>query len=160
MHAVTCRCAKVSEGTVLACCFSPCGQMFVTGSTLGELHLWTRTVRPLHTQREAHDLGVNCCHFSPQMSVGKTECCRLFYCSLCWGDVGMSRFLLFVPGNVPVLELVQNNQQIRCKKKGLHTGACWFSTGARVYLLYSPIEGVVQLHSVTRASILREERNL
>lgn len=69
---VLCRCAKVSEGSVLACSFSPCGQMFVTGSSQGELHLWTLRMKTLHTQREAHDLGVNCCHFCPQMSIGNT----------------------------------------------------------------------------------------
>nr|XP_055071753.1 WD repeat, SAM and U-box domain-containing protein 1-like [Misgurnus anguillicaudatus] len=61
------RCSKVSEGTVLACCFSPCDQMFVTGSTLGELHLWTLTMNSLHIQKDAHDLGVNCCQFSPKI---------------------------------------------------------------------------------------------
>ncbi|KAI7808405.1 WD repeat, SAM and U-box domain-containing protein 1-like isoform X2 [Triplophysa rosa] len=61
------RCSRVSEGTVLACCFSPCGQMFVTGSTQGELHLWSLNMSSLYIQREAHDLGVNCCQFSPQI---------------------------------------------------------------------------------------------
>ncbi|XP_065108455.1 WD repeat, SAM and U-box domain-containing protein 1-like isoform X1 [Paramisgurnus dabryanus] len=61
------RCSRVSEGTVLACCFSPCDQMFVTGSTLGELHLWTLTMNSLHIQKVAHDLGVNCCQFSPKI---------------------------------------------------------------------------------------------
>lgn len=67
------RCSRVSEGTVLACCFSPCGQMFVTGSTQGELHLWSLNMSSLYVQREAHDLGVNCCQFSPQISMGKAS---------------------------------------------------------------------------------------
>ncbi|KAL6484625.1 hypothetical protein MHYP_G00066700 [Metynnis hypsauchen] len=63
------RSSVVCEGTVVACTFSPCGQMFVTGSTLGDLRLWNLTMNQMHAEKNAHDLGVNCCHFSPQTNI-------------------------------------------------------------------------------------------
>uniref|UniRef100_A0A3B3ZT60 WD repeat, SAM and U-box domain-containing protein 1 n=1 Tax=Periophthalmus magnuspinnatus TaxID=409849 RepID=A0A3B3ZT60_9GOBI len=61
------RCAFAS---VAACCFSPCAQMFVTGSTHGTLRLWGVDGSILCVQKDAHDLGVTCCSFAPQFTVG------------------------------------------------------------------------------------------
>ncbi|XP_069009819.1 WD repeat, SAM and U-box domain-containing protein 1-like [Embiotoca jacksoni] len=66
------RCA-VSEASVVACCFPPCGQLFVTGCTHGDLKVWDVDVRLLHAEKDAHDLGVTCCSFAPQFKVGRTE---------------------------------------------------------------------------------------
>uniref|UniRef100_A0A3B4D0Q6 WD repeat, SAM and U-box domain-containing protein 1 n=1 Tax=Pygocentrus nattereri TaxID=42514 RepID=A0A3B4D0Q6_PYGNA len=63
------RSSVVCEGTVVACTFSPCGQMFVTGTTLGDLRLWNLTMNQMRAEKDAHDLGVNCCHFSPQTNI-------------------------------------------------------------------------------------------
>lgn len=65
------RCSPVSEASVVACCFSPCGQMFVTGCTRGDLKLWDTDVNLLHSEKDAHDLGVTCCSFAPQFEVGE-----------------------------------------------------------------------------------------
>lgn len=70
------RCVQVSEASVVACCFSPCGQMFVTGCTHGDLKLWDADVNLLSSERDAHDLGVTCCCFAPHFNVG--EC--LYFC--------------------------------------------------------------------------------
>ncbi|XP_031414047.1 WD repeat, SAM and U-box domain-containing protein 1 isoform X2 [Clupea harengus] len=55
------RTGAVTEATVAACSFTPCGQMFVTGCTLGDLKIWDLDLVQLHTQKDAHDLGVTCC---------------------------------------------------------------------------------------------------
>ncbi|CAB1460006.1 unnamed protein product [Pleuronectes platessa] len=54
------RCSSVSEAGVVACCFSPCGQVFVTGCTNGDLKLWDVDISLLHAEKDAHDLGVTC----------------------------------------------------------------------------------------------------
>uniref|UniRef100_A0A8C4S159 WD repeat, SAM and U-box domain-containing protein 1 n=1 Tax=Erpetoichthys calabaricus TaxID=27687 RepID=A0A8C4S159_ERPCA len=71
---------RISDGTVAlwdmhsrklcsvsACSFASCGQMFVTGSTYGDLVAWDYQMKILYTVKTAHDLGVTCCHFSAQM---------------------------------------------------------------------------------------------
>lgn len=65
------RCGAVSEASVVACCFSPCGQMFMTGCTYGDLKLWDVDVSLLHAEKDAHDLGVACCRFASQFTVGE-----------------------------------------------------------------------------------------
>lgn len=75
--AVIRRCSPVSEASVVACCFSPCGQMFVTGCTHGDLKLWDTDVNLLSSEKDAHDLGVTCCRFAPQFNVG--ECFFYFF---------------------------------------------------------------------------------
>lgn len=79
--AVSHRCRQVSEASVVACCFSPCGQMFVTGCSHGDLKLWDLDMNLLSSERDAHDLGVTCCCFAPQFTVGK--CCFVFFPNLC-----------------------------------------------------------------------------
>lgn len=59
----------VSEASVVACCFSPCSQMFVSGCTLGDLRLWGVDGTALCVQKDAHDLGVTCCSFAPSFKV-------------------------------------------------------------------------------------------
>lgn len=61
----------MSEASVVACCFSPCGQMFVTGCTRGDLRLWDTAIDLLHAEKDAHDLGVTCCCFAPLFKVGE-----------------------------------------------------------------------------------------
>lgn len=78
-NAVIDRCIQVSEASVVACCFSPCGQMFVTGCTHGDLKLWDADVNLLCSERDAHDLGVTCCCFAPHFNVG--ECLDFVYSS-------------------------------------------------------------------------------
>lgn len=65
------RCSAVSEASVVACCFSPCGQMFATGCTRGDLKLWDVDSSLLHAEKDAHDLGITCCNFAPQFKVGE-----------------------------------------------------------------------------------------
>lgn len=65
------RCSQVSEASVVACGFSPCGQMFVTGCTRGDLKLWDTDVNLLSSVKDAHDLGVTCCCFAPQFNLGE-----------------------------------------------------------------------------------------
>uniref|UniRef100_A0A673CXY3 WD repeat, SAM and U-box domain-containing protein 1 n=1 Tax=Sphaeramia orbicularis TaxID=375764 RepID=A0A673CXY3_9TELE len=71
---VLCRCSAVSEDSVVACCFSPSNQMFVTGCTRGDLKLWDLDVNLLHAEKDAHDLGVTCCSFAAQFNVGVLIC--------------------------------------------------------------------------------------
>uniref|UniRef100_A0A3Q3JQD0 WD repeat, SAM and U-box domain-containing protein 1 n=1 Tax=Monopterus albus TaxID=43700 RepID=A0A3Q3JQD0_MONAL len=59
------------KASVVACCFSPCGQMFVTGCTYGDLKLWDVDISLLCAEKDAHDLGVACCSFAPQFKVGE-----------------------------------------------------------------------------------------
>uniref|UniRef100_A0A3B4Y046 SAM domain-containing protein n=1 Tax=Seriola lalandi dorsalis TaxID=1841481 RepID=A0A3B4Y046_SERLL len=63
------RCSSVSEASVVACCFSPCGQFVVTGCTNGDLKLWDVDISLLHAEKDAHDLGVTCCSAAPQLEV-------------------------------------------------------------------------------------------
>ncbi|XP_030643169.1 WD repeat, SAM and U-box domain-containing protein 1 [Chanos chanos] len=75
------RTRAATEGTLVASAFSPCGQMFVTGSTLGDLRVWNLAMNQLCAEKDAHDLGVNCCNFSPQTdSDGHTLQFRLASC--------------------------------------------------------------------------------
>uniref|UniRef100_A0A3B4XWW9 SAM domain-containing protein n=1 Tax=Seriola lalandi dorsalis TaxID=1841481 RepID=A0A3B4XWW9_SERLL len=64
---------SVSEASVVACCFSPCGQFVVTGCTNGDLKLWDVDISLLHAEKDAHDLGVTCCSAAPQLEVGSLE---------------------------------------------------------------------------------------
>uniref|UniRef100_A0A4W5RJZ3 WD repeat, SAM and U-box domain-containing protein 1 n=1 Tax=Hucho hucho TaxID=62062 RepID=A0A4W5RJZ3_9TELE len=59
----------VTEATVMACCFTPCGQMFVTGSTSGDIKVWDLDMKQLYAKRDAHDMGVTCCDFAPRFDV-------------------------------------------------------------------------------------------
>ncbi|KAA8588195.1 hypothetical protein FQN60_001389 [Etheostoma spectabile] len=61
--------SAVSEASVVACCLSPCGQMFVTGCTHGDLKLWDTDINLLHAEKDTHDLGVTCCSFAPKFEV-------------------------------------------------------------------------------------------
>uniref|UniRef100_A0A8C9SKN9 WD repeat, SAM and U-box domain-containing protein 1 n=1 Tax=Scleropages formosus TaxID=113540 RepID=A0A8C9SKN9_SCLFO len=71
----------VNEATVVACSFSPCGQAFVTGSSYGDLRLWDPEMNQQQAVKNAHDLGVTCCHFAPQMqSDGDSVLFRLSSC--------------------------------------------------------------------------------
>ena len=74
----------MSEASVVACCFSPCGQMFVTGCTRGDLKLWDMDVNLLHAEKDAHDMGVTCCSFAPQFQISG--------CSVCKGSFQPKRF--------------------------------------------------------------------
>jgi WD40 repeat protein len=55
---------------MVACSFTPCGQMFVTGSTYGDLRLWDLDMNQLHAEKNTHDLGVTCCCFGPKILSG------------------------------------------------------------------------------------------
>lgn len=61
------RTGAVNDTTVVACSFSPCSQMFMTGSTYGDLRLWDLHMKQLHKENNAHDLGVTCCAFAPNI---------------------------------------------------------------------------------------------
>ncbi|KAM4609161.1 WD repeat, SAM and U-box domain-containing protein 1 [Polymixia lowei] len=78
------RCSAVSEASVVACCFSPCGQMFATGCTRGDIKLWDVDVSQLHVEKDAHDLGVTCCSFAPQYKID--GCCVEFRLASCGQD--------------------------------------------------------------------------
>uniref|UniRef100_A0A3Q4HD25 WD repeat, SAM and U-box domain-containing protein 1 n=1 Tax=Neolamprologus brichardi TaxID=32507 RepID=A0A3Q4HD25_NEOBR len=83
------RCATVSEASVVACCFSPCAQMFATGCTRGDLKLWDAHASLLHAEKDAHDLGVTCCCFAPQGCgfFGSADgCCVEFRLASCGQD--------------------------------------------------------------------------
>nr|XP_057938183.1 WD repeat, SAM and U-box domain-containing protein 1-like [Doryrhamphus excisus] len=63
------RCTPVSEASVVACCFSPCGHKVATGCSLGDLQIWDVDNSLLHAEKNAHDLGVTCCTFAPQFEI-------------------------------------------------------------------------------------------
>lgn len=71
LNVFTHRCSAVSEASVVACCFSPCGQFFVTGCTNGDLKLWDVDFSLLLAERDAHDLGVACCSSAPHLGLGE-----------------------------------------------------------------------------------------
>uniref|UniRef100_A0A8C7IVC6 WD repeat, sterile alpha motif and U-box domain containing 1 n=1 Tax=Oncorhynchus kisutch TaxID=8019 RepID=A0A8C7IVC6_ONCKI len=60
----------VNDTTVVACSFNPCGQMFVTESTYGDLRLWDLDMNQLHAEKNNHDLGVTCYCFGPKILSG------------------------------------------------------------------------------------------
>lgn len=64
------RTGAVPDTTMVACSFSPCGQLFATGSTYGDLRIWDLDMNQLHAEKYAHDLGVTCCQFAPQIMTG------------------------------------------------------------------------------------------
>lgn len=68
------RAAAVSDATMVACSFSPCSQMFMTGSTYGDLRLWDVRLKQLHKENNAHDLGVTCCAFAPDILSSESHC--------------------------------------------------------------------------------------
>ncbi|XP_035248761.1 WD repeat, SAM and U-box domain-containing protein 1-like isoform X1 [Anguilla anguilla] len=75
------RTGIVDEASLVACSVSPCGQIFVTGSTNGDLRIWNLEAKQLHAERNAHDLGVTCCHFSSQIHIeGEVVTVRLASC--------------------------------------------------------------------------------
>ncbi|XP_022596136.1 WD repeat, SAM and U-box domain-containing protein 1-like [Seriola dumerili] len=78
------RCSSVSEASVVACCFSPCGQFVVTGCTNGDLKLWDVDISLLHAEKDAHDLGVTCCSAASQLEVD--GCCVEFRLASCGQD--------------------------------------------------------------------------
>ncbi|XP_030614265.1 WD repeat, SAM and U-box domain-containing protein 1 isoform X2 [Archocentrus centrarchus] len=66
---------------MVACSFSPCSQVFMTGSTYGDLRLWDLHMNQLHAEKNAHDLGVSCCTFAPGiLSGGQVVQFRLASC--------------------------------------------------------------------------------
>lgn len=44
----------------------------MTGSTYGDLRLWNLDMKQLEAEKNAHDLGVTCCTFSPIILSGET----------------------------------------------------------------------------------------
>lgn len=67
------RTGAVNDTTMVACSFSPCSQVFMTGSTYGDLRLWDLELNQLHAEKNAHDLGVSCCTFSPDLLSGESR---------------------------------------------------------------------------------------
>lgn len=57
------RSGNVKGGSLVACAFSPSGNLFVTGSSSGDLTIWDDKMRCLYNEK-AHDLGVTCCDIS------------------------------------------------------------------------------------------------
>ncbi|KAM3607852.1 uncharacterized protein V6R79_015218 [Siganus canaliculatus] len=79
------RCSPAGEASIVAGCFSPCGQMIVTGCSSGDLKLWdTADVSILHTEKDAHDLGVTCCSSASQFEID--GCCVEFRLASCGQD--------------------------------------------------------------------------
>uniref|UniRef100_A0A8C8F774 Uncharacterized protein n=1 Tax=Oncorhynchus tshawytscha TaxID=74940 RepID=A0A8C8F774_ONCTS len=62
--------STVNDTTVVACSFNPCGQMFVTESTYGDLRLLDLDMNQLHAEKNNHDLGVTCYCFGPKILSG------------------------------------------------------------------------------------------
>ena len=60
----------VNDATVVALSFSPCGQALASGSTYGDLRLWDLNMNQVFAEKNAHDLGVTCCCFSPRKDKG------------------------------------------------------------------------------------------
>lgn len=79
------RTGAVTDTSIVACSFTPCGQMFITGSTYGDLRLWDLNMNHLHAEKNAHDLGVSCAQFAPQMMKG-TDGCVQFRLASCGQD--------------------------------------------------------------------------
>ncbi|XP_029980330.1 WD repeat, SAM and U-box domain-containing protein 1 isoform X1 [Sphaeramia orbicularis] len=101
------RCSAVSEDSVVACCFSPSNQMFVTGCTRGDLKLWDLDVNLLHAEKDAHDLGVTCCSFAAQFNVD--GCCVEFRLASCGQDSQLK------------IWIVSQREGAGCVMKLLHT---------------------------------------
>uniref|UniRef100_A0A3Q3EJZ0 WD repeat, SAM and U-box domain-containing protein 1 n=1 Tax=Labrus bergylta TaxID=56723 RepID=A0A3Q3EJZ0_9LABR len=79
------RYSMTPNASVVACCFSPCGQMFVTGCTYGDLKLWdVMDMNLLHAEKDTHDLGVACCSFAQQFKID--GCCVEFRLASCGQD--------------------------------------------------------------------------
>lgn len=69
-HAFDFRMMEGHEASVVALSFTPDGSYIVSGSTLGDLRFWDARFghgRHLALVKEAHDLGVTCCQFSPSI---------------------------------------------------------------------------------------------
>ncbi|XP_029461414.1 WD repeat, SAM and U-box domain-containing protein 1 isoform X3 [Rhinatrema bivittatum] len=76
------RSGSVKDGSLVACAFSPVGNIFVTGSSCGDLTVWDNNMRCLYNEK-AHDLGVTSCDFSSQpVTDGEqgSDCFRLASC--------------------------------------------------------------------------------
>ncbi|XP_053554309.1 WD repeat, SAM and U-box domain-containing protein 1 isoform X2 [Bombina bombina] len=76
------RSSTVKDGYPVACAFYPGGNVFVTGSSSGDLTAWDENMRCLYTDK-AHDLGVTCCDFSSQPITDEqygTECFQMASC--------------------------------------------------------------------------------
>lgn len=61
---------SVVDTTLVACSFTPCSQFFMSGSTYGDLRLWDLNMNQLLAEKDAHDLGVTCCKFAPDILAG------------------------------------------------------------------------------------------
>ncbi|KAK2839734.1 hypothetical protein Q5P01_013474 [Channa striata] len=101
------ECYAVSEASVVACCFSPCCQMFVTGCTYGHLKLWDVDLSLLSAEKDAHDLGVTCCSFVPLFQVD--GCCVQLRLASCGQD------------NQLKIWIVSQREGTACTMKLLHT---------------------------------------
>ncbi|XP_063789746.1 WD repeat, SAM and U-box domain-containing protein 1 [Pseudophryne corroboree] len=76
------RSGMVKDGSIVACAFFPGGNIFITGSSCGDLTAWDEKMRCLYNDK-AHDLGVTCCSFSPQPiadATRSTECYQMVSC--------------------------------------------------------------------------------
>ncbi|TTI92361.1 WD repeat, SAM and U-box domain-containing protein 1 [Bagarius yarrelli] len=99
----------VPDTTMVACSFSPCGQLFATGSTYGDLRIWNLSMNQLQTEKYAHDLGVTCCQFSPQMMTDTAGHVVQFRLVSCGQDSLLKIWIVF------------QNFSTGCKMQLLHT---------------------------------------
>ncbi|XP_071978045.1 WD repeat, SAM and U-box domain-containing protein 1 [Engystomops pustulosus] len=76
------RSGLVKDGSLVACAYSPGGNIFITGSSCGDLTAWDENMRCLYSDK-AHDLGVTCCDFSSKPvtdTTRGTECYQMASC--------------------------------------------------------------------------------
>ena len=69
----------------MACAFSPSGDLFVTGSSCGDLTVWDDKMKCLHSEK-AHDLGITCCDFSSQPVSDGEQSLQFFRLATCGQD--------------------------------------------------------------------------
>ncbi|KAM3917573.1 WD repeat, SAM and U-box domain-containing protein 1 isoform 2-T2 [Leptodactylus fuscus] len=89
------RSGLVKDGSLVACAYSPGGNIFITGSSCGDLTAWDENMRCLYSDK-AHDLGVTCCDFSSKTVTDTTRGVECFQMASCGQDNEIRIWLISV----------------------------------------------------------------
>ncbi|XP_040213837.1 WD repeat, SAM and U-box domain-containing protein 1 isoform X2 [Rana temporaria] len=142
------RSGLVRDGSLVACAFAPGGNLFITGSSSGDITAWDENMRCLHNEK-AHDLGVTSCDFSSQTVTDGERGTECFQMASCGQDYEIRLWLISYSD--------ERGLEMRCKLTlSGHTApvlSCAFSSDGQIIVSGSVDKSVI-IFSTKTGSIL------